>query len=53
MLQVHPNNMKQSGRWGYGLPPSLQERGLAECAATPLWLRSEIEAVAAQRKRAA
>lgn len=51
ILGIHPNNMKQDGKWGYGLPPSLQDRGLAECATTPLWLRSEVEAAARSRKK--
>lgn len=51
ILGVHPNNLRVAGKWQYGLPPSLQDRGLADAKATPLWRRSEVERAARARRR--
>jgi hypothetical protein len=42
LLKVHPNNLRVGGEWRYGLPATLQERGIADVGATPCWYRSEI-----------
>jgi hypothetical protein len=52
MLGCHPDNMKPRGKWAYGLPPTLQERGLADTTATPLWYRDEIVALVKARNGA-
>lgn len=52
ILGAHPNNLKSGGKWQYGLPPTLQERGLAEAKVTPLWYRSEVVQAARDRGRA-
>lgn len=50
ILGVEPENMKRMK----DVPPPLQQRGIKgfEVGATPLWLRSEIVAVATARKQA-
>lgn len=51
ILGVHPNNMGKVR----GVPAPLQDRGIAGFAvrATPLWVRVEIEELAAERATSA